>query len=141
PRRRPRARVWSGIAAAVVAIAVVAVGATVLPTLFGGASTPPQPSASETPEPVDVVGGIVAPPTDIVGVEKDGEVAFTWTNPDPHDGDVYAWRLQVLGEQARFERVDETAVTVPVQDGRTCVDVMVVRAGGRFSDEATGCAP
>jgi eukaryotic-like serine/threonine-protein kinase len=140
PHRRSRAGLWAGIAGGLLLVAVVAVGAIALPGLLGAAPSP-SPSASESSEPVDVLPSSVAPPEALSGVAKGKGVVFTWKNPDAHDGDVFAWKVQVLGEETPFTKVKEPTITVPAQPGRTCLDVMVVRSDGRSSEPATECVP
>src|SRR5690606_7428505 len=139
--RRSRAGLWTGIAAGVVLLAVVAVAAVAIPGMLGAPAASPQPSHSATAKPVDPIATAVAAPTDLVGTVSGDEVVFTWTNPDPQEGDVYAWGVQALGEDTQYDKVAEPTVTVPAQRDKTCISVLVIRANGNASSEATGCAP
>jgi hypothetical protein len=87
----------------------------------------------------------VPAPTDLTGTAADGDtVVFTWTNPEPEEGDRYVWGLVVPGEEATLEPVDEPTVTVPAAEGgveRTCLEVTIVRVDGRASTRpAVACA-
>ena len=70
-------------------------------------------------------------------------VAFTWTNPDPRDGDRYLVGVVTRpDEEPEFEPTAETEVTVPADpSGTTCVEVLLVRENGQSSDAVRGCAP
>ena len=127
-------------AAAVVVIAVVL--AVSLPALLGGtpdaAPTPPATSA-----PKDPISALVAPPTDLEGAPAAGGVEFTWTNPDPQEGDRFLVGVVTRADQEpELEAVTEPTVTVPANpSGTTCIEVMVVRTNGQSSDPAKGCVP
>ena len=127
-------------AAAVVVIAVVL--AVSLPALLGGtpdaAPTPPATSA-----PKDPISAVVAPPTDLEGAPAAGGVEFTWTNPDPQEGDRFLVGVVTRADQEpELEAVTEPTVTVPADpSGMTCIEVMVVRTNGQSSDPAKGCVP
>jgi len=127
-------------AAAVVVIAVVL--AVSLPALLGGtpdaAPTPPATSA-----PKDPISAVVAPPTDLEGAPAAGGVEFTWTNPDPQEGDRFLVGVVTRADQEpELEAVTEPTVTVPADpSGTTCIEVMVVRTNGQSSDPAKGCVP
>jgi len=129
-----------GAAAAVVVIAVVL--AVSLPALLGGspdaAPTPPATSA-----PKDPISAVVAPPAELDGAPGADGVEFTWTNPDPQEGDRYLVGVVTRADQEpELEAVTEPTVTVPADpSGTTCIEVMVVRANGQSSDPAKGCVP
>lgn len=140
-RRRPR---WPLLAV----LGLLAVGAVVwLAMLLLGnppAPEPPPPTATPSAEPQDPIPpGAVPAVTDLAGEAKDGKVTFTWGNPEPHEGDVYLWRLDEAGVEHDPEVVTEPTVTVPeATSGRTCIEVLLRRANGRASDSpAVGCAP
>lgn len=78
-------------------------------------------------------------------VNNNTEVKFTWSNPDPQDGDRYAWSLVSNsgdGDQANAKLVDEPTVTVPATDGGpTCIKVSILRQDRQLSSDAvTACA-
>ncbi len=139
---RPKRRVLPWILA-VIGLLVVA-GVVIGASLLGGGSAPePTPSTSDEVDPQDPLGGAVPRATDIVGTPTaDGSIAFTWTNPDPRDGDYFLWSVVSLDEaDPSVERADTPNVTVPAGAGDVCIEVTVVRENGRSSNPERGCAP
>nr|WP_218853043.1 serine/threonine-protein kinase [Microbacterium immunditiarum] len=146
PRPEPPAPSRKGLVIGLVAAAAVVVVAVVLavslPALLGGtpdaAPTPPATSA-----PKDPVSAVVAPPADLAGAPAANGVEFTWTNPDPQEGDKYLVGVVTRADQdPELEAVTESSVTVPADaSGTTCIEVMVVRTNGQSSDPAKGCVP
>lgn len=138
PRSR-RGLVVALIAGAVLVVAAAGIGAAVA---LGGGSTP---STAETPTsaPVDLDEGMPASVVDLVGTVDGEQVTFTWANPDPQDGDSYRWRQVAAGESFTYEVVDDATITIPADaSGRTCIEVLLVRATGAAADTGTeGCAP
>lgn len=131
---------WSLAAVAVVMLAAVIVIAS-LPRLFPQEA---KPTANPTVEsdPQDPIGAAVKPPEDLVGKVTSKGVVFTWTNPDPHDGDVFMWSVEKLGTERKTARTTEATVTVPEDSsGRTCIQVEVRREDGKSSDAVLGCVP
>ena len=95
------------------------------------------PTAS-TPPPI--VRAVPAP-TDLEGAVLGEEAVFTWANPDPIDGDRYAWaRLDPAGVAGQTEFVGETSLRVPVSGEDVCIELALVRADGRASGTVRGCA-
>lgn len=142
PADRGRRRAVVGTLAATVVVAVLAVAAV---QAFGPADDAgtTEPAPQQTPA-VPVIRAVPAP-ADLTGVPAaDGTVVFTWTNPEPEEGDRYVWGLVVPGQEATLEPVDRPTVTVPVGPagpGSTCVEVALVRADGRSSTRpAVACA-
>ncbi len=141
PARRPR-RVGLWIAAAAVAVLVAGIG---IVAVMLSPQSEPVPQASRTAAaPVDAVGEDDTPQvTDLAGVVGEAGATFTWTNPDPQDGDSYYWRLEVPGESFPFDETDAATITVPAAaSGRTCIEVVLRRANGTSAAEGVvGCAP
>ncbi|PJM73546.1 serine/threonine protein kinase [Bifidobacterium primatium] len=87
----------------------------------------------------------VPSPTGLTGSYSGSTVTFTWTNPDPQDGDRYAWS-RVSGDAAQQDAdtalVDSPTVTIDdVTDAQTCIQVSIVRADRQMSQTpATACA-
>nr|WP_208382442.1 serine/threonine-protein kinase [Microbacterium ulmi] len=140
---RPRRAVWWTLAASAVLVVVAVVVGVSLPGLLG--STPrssPQPEETIV-RPQDPGAAIVAPPADLAGAVVDGQVTFTWTNPDPHEGDRYVWGVVTRADaEPDLDSVDAPTVTVPADpSGTTCVEVLVRRANGGSSEPARSCAP
>lgn len=139
-RRRSRVLTWV-LAGAAVAVAGVVVTALVLAPRGVG-----DPAAEPTAgSPVDPIGGAAGVPdvTELTGTAENGEVVFTWTNPEPESGDTYLWRPVVPGETFQLTEIDEPTASVPADAaGRACIEVLIRRAGGAAGAEGVqGCAP
>ncbi|MFD4958776.1 protein kinase [Microbacterium sp. NPDC058389] len=142
PRRR-RTGLWIGLGAAALVVVAIIVGVS-LPGLLGGA---PEPKATEaTTKPQDVIALTVPAVEDVVGTPVDGGVKFTWTNPDPKDGDFYlVQQVSLTDTHAEQEPVTAAEITVPAAaSGQTCIDVLLVRRNGTQhdpDDPTRGCTP
>jgi hypothetical protein len=137
---RSRSWLWialGGVAAALV-VAVVVVASLLQPT------APAEPAASETPSsaPQDPLAGFVPRVGDLAGAVAGTDVVFTWTNPDPAEGDSYLWYPVTLEGTSTPQRVEGETVTIPADpSGRTCIEVQLVRANGGAGDAVRGCTP
>jgi serine/threonine protein kinase len=137
---RSRSWLWialGGVAAALV-VAVVVVASMLQPT------APAEPQASESPSsaPQDPLAGFVPRVGDLAGTAAGADVTFTWTNPNPAEGDSYLWYPVTLDGAAAPQRVEDETVTVPADpSGRTCIEVQLVRANGGAGDAVRGCTP
>lgn len=137
---RSRSWLWvalGGVAAALV-VAVVVVASLLQPT------APAEPAASETPSsaPQDPLAGFVPRVGDLAGAVAGADVVFTWTNPDPAEGDSYLWYPVTLEGTSTPQRVEGETVTIPADpSGRTCIEVQLVRANGGAGDAVRGCTP
>ena len=140
PTRR-RTGLWIGIAAAIVVILAVVVGVSLPGILAGGQEAQPTPVQSADPQ--DPLATVVPKPESLTGAAVDGGVRFTWTNPDPQDGDVYLWGVvSRTGTVPEIDSTPESEVTVPADpSGETCLEVTTVRANGRASEQVRGCVP
>lgn len=138
--RRSRAWLWialGGVAAALV-VAVVVVASLLQPP----APADPEASAAPTSEPQDPLAGFVPRISDLAGAAAGADVVFTWTNPDPVDGDTYLWYPVTLDGAGAPQRVEGETVTVPSDpSGRTCIEVQLVRSNGGAGDAVRGCTP
>jgi len=104
------------------------------------------PKAVETQQvskpPADALDNGTVP--DVEGLKgtigADGEATFTWTNPQPKDGDTYKWKVYTIGgNSAEFTSVAKPPVKIrPNPDGQTCIQVMIVRTDGAFSPMEEG---
>jgi hypothetical protein len=139
---RSRRGFWVGLTAGILGLVVVVIIAVSLPGLLGGG-----PAATPTPEtssdPQDPVSAIVPEPTDVAAVATADGIRFTWTNPDPKDGDYYLYAIVTNTAEPAFDSVRQAEVTVPADpSGTTCIDVVTVRANGQSSDPPVrGCTP
>lgn len=135
--RRP---LWIWLA--VLAAALVVVGVVVAVTLAGGTPAPAAQTPSTTAKPQDPVGGIVPAPVDLAGTIAGDTATFTWTNPEPEDGDIYIWYPYTLAGNGASDSLDVPTVTLPADpSGTTCVAVQIVREDGTGGDERRACTP
>ncbi|MFE5409653.1 serine/threonine-protein kinase [Microbacterium sp. NPDC056569] len=141
PRRR-RTGLWIGLGAAAFVIVAVIVGVS-LPGILSGTAQE-QPAPTESSKPQDPLSSVVPAVADVAGAPVDGGVKFTWTNPDPQDGDFYIVEAVSLSDSTgESEPVEAPEIVVPAAaTGQTCVDVTLVRANGQQQpDPSRGCAP
>ncbi|MGO1629595.1 MAG: serine/threonine-protein kinase [Microbacterium sp.] len=133
-RGRP---VWPWVlGGAVLAAGLVSVAVFALPALLG--DEPPE--ADPTVQPQDPVTE-TPPAVAELTAEIDGdEATFSWSNPDPQDGDSYQWGIDEPGAPIEFHDTREASVTVPADPAPTCIEVYLVRADGVASPAATTCA-
>jgi len=142
PPRRRRTGLWIGLGAAALVIVAVIVGVSLPGILSGTAQEQPKPTESSKPQ--DPLSAVIPSVTDVVGSPVEGGVSFTWTNPDPQEGDHYlVTPVSVSDSDPEPEPVDVAEIVVPAAaSGPTCVDVELVRANGQFQNEPTrGCTP
>jgi hypothetical protein len=88
------------------------------------------------------VEGVVPTPADIVAEASGNKVIFTWTNPEPQEGDVYRFRTVTVQEEGDWDRTVQTEAPVAANpDGPTCADIQIVRANGTASEPVRACGP
>lgn len=105
-------------------------------------------SGGSTAKPVDPLGdGTVADVRNLSGSpDGSGKLFFSWTNPDPREGDTYQWRTISATKQGPWQKAEQNNVRVkPVAGQPTCIQVQVVRKDGTASsgdsDSAKVCVP
>jgi serine/threonine protein kinase len=144
PPAAPRSKrgMWFTLGAAAFVVVIGVILAFALPAVLGGPAEP-TPEASVPDEPIDVVPVVAPAPEGLTGVVGADGVVFTWTNPDPAEGDEYLWGIVARGgTEPVLERTDQTTVTVPADpSGTTCVQVLTRRASGQASSPVNACAP
>ena len=136
---RSRAGLWIGLAAAATVLAVVGVvaGASLL-----APQSRPTPTTPAVVEPQDPVDGFVPPVADLTGTVEGDRAVFTWTNPEPAEGDGYVWYPYTLEGEGEQGLVDTETVSLPVDaSGRTCIAVSLRREDGTTGDELRACTP
>ncbi len=137
-----RPRRGLGVWITVAAVVLVIVGIVVAVTVLGGAPDEPAPTSSTSTKPQDPALGIVPSPENVVGVVSGDQATFTWTNPEPEDGDLYIWYPYTLAGSGASDSLDTPTVTLAVDpSGTTCIAVQLVRADGRGGDEVRECTP
>ncbi|MDE0545150.1 serine/threonine-protein kinase [Microbacterium sp. C7(2022)] len=142
PIARSRRGLWIALGAGAAALILIAVVAVSLPGLLSGpAEVEPTPLTSSQPQ--DPLSTVVPEPADLAGSESSDGIRFTWSNPDPQDGDFYLYGVvDAAGGEPAYTSVADTEVTVDADaSGRTCLEVMTVRANGSSSEPVRACAP
>ncbi|MCS5720709.1 protein kinase [Herbiconiux sp. CPCC 203407] len=125
-------------------VLLVGIGGLVFALNQGG--SPAQQAIEESDEPVDQIDigeTTVESPTELVGTLSPEGATFTWTNPHPEAGDVYAWQVVTPGKESPMFKTDETTAFVPAEEigaGQVCVDVTIVQVDGDGSQPTTACA-
>lgn len=141
PAEPSRRRAWTNVAAAVVVVA--AVTGLVAAFLHGAAPQDPQDPGIRVQRTVPPAVAVPAV-TRLTGERTAaGDVAFTWTNPAPQDGDRYQWGLVTATGEEPLTLADEAGATVAASQapGEVCIQVLLVRSDGRVSSDAVrGCA-
>lgn len=137
PRSRRGLWIGAGIAAVVV-VGGIALGASILaPAVQEPVESPP---ASVAPQ--DPIGDVVPAVADLTGSVQGADAVFTWTNPDPQEGDAYLWHVVTLSGNGQDERVEATTVTLPADPGgTTCIEVTLLRSTGRAGPVTRECTP
>lgn len=152
PRQKNRKPliITSVVVAALAAIGIV-FATVVMPNMDRSANTTAavvNPDMDGTPSDggdPDVTGGgaAVPSPIELSGTYAGDTVKFTWGNPDPQDGDAYAWSVidSSGSAHAGTKLTKDTSVSVPASSGpQTCIQVSIVRKDRRMSSTpATVC--
>ncbi|GEL94736.1 serine/threonine-protein kinase [Cellulomonas composti] len=131
--RAARGRTVAAVVAGVVVVAAIGVVAAVAMSGGGGPSADPTDFQQD---PNEVVEAVVPAPRSLEGTrEDDGDVVFTWVNPDPQDGDTYLWGVLTATGEPDLAVVATPSVTVPAVDatGEVCIEVSLVRVDRRAS--------
>ncbi len=127
---------WLAIAGGTLLALAVIVG-----VVLANASPPSTPVVTEqvSKPPADALDdGSVPDVTDLTGtMGANGKVIFTWTNPQPKDGDTFKWHVNdfVTREPGPFQQTTEARAEVePSTTGNiTCIQVTIVRTDGAAS--------
>jgi serine/threonine protein kinase len=140
PRQTRSGMPWWGWLIAVLGV-VLLIGGIVFASSLTGALVPAPTPTTEAPEPVDPLAGVVPGPEDVTGTNQGGIVSFTWTNPDPEEGDTYIWYEVTLDGPGEPHIVEQANATLEGErTGRTCIEVLIKRADGRSTPEGVrGC--
>ena len=141
PDRRKR-RPLVGILLGLVLLAGVGIGGFAI--VNGQPEDQPTVAPPTQPPPDALAGveGVVPAPTEITAGESGNNVVFTWTNPNPQEGDVYRFRTVTVTDEGDWDRTVQTeAPVVANPDGPTCADIQIVRANGTASEPERACWP
>ncbi|MBG6083908.1 serine/threonine-protein kinase [Zhihengliuella flava] len=137
-----RQRFPKALVGIIVGLAVI-VGGAVLVNALSTEEDPRQavPSLGSQDDPADAMIGGVVPVVDGFKYSTEGEnVTFTWSNPEPQQGDFYQWTPVTAAQEGEVQRTDAAAATTPRRaDGPTCIEVLLVRDDGRVSEPVRHC--
>ncbi|TAJ48217.1 MAG: serine/threonine protein kinase [Herbiconiux sp.] len=143
----PRSRRLPLILGAAALVLIVGIGGLVFALNSGSTLADQDVVASDKPvDQIDVGNSVVPGPTAVTGAPGADGVVFTWTNPDPEDGDSYRWSLVTPGQINQAVKANAATVTVPYPEGgapgtSVCIEVALVRSDGRGSEPVMGCTP
>lgn len=139
PDNRKRNLVLAAVGAAVLVVAVV-VGIVL------GANAPQkaQPMETNSKPPADALDNGVVPDVANLAAKRTaaGKLRFTWTNPQPQDGDTYKWRRAFAADAAYHATKSPAMEITESPGGRTCIQVIIVRSDGNASpagDDSINC--
>lgn len=138
----PAARRSGLVIGALIGAVLVGAGAYAGVHLLDATPSAARPTATETAtsvKPGDPIGQHVPMPINLELVVEGEHVQVQWENPSPADGDSYLYAVIDPASPVTTEITDQTSVIVPTLPGRTCVQVQLVRANGRYSDPAKAC--
>jgi len=140
PEPQPRADRRRTLATAIGSAVVVLVGGGIVwMALAAGGQTQPPANPTQT---VAAPQAAQRPPAPIaVTGEVTGDtVVFSWTNPQPQEGDAFQYRYERSGADPVTSTVPSPTVTLERDaDGESCILVSLVRADGRSSNDTRGC--
>lgn len=143
PPRRSSRTARTARTAALAGVGAAVVAGVVAWQLLGGPATEgttQDVEPTESSRPADAIGDSVPSPRGLALVRRGDEVVVRWRNPAPEDGDSFLYRVADPSQQRPLEGpVDSGPVTVPAEQGRTCVEVMLRRSNGQTSAGATEC--
>ncbi len=134
-------RLWLGLASTLVLVAAVVIGLVVFNNL--GAPPPPEQSAVSTaPPPTGLVLGADVPEvTELSAAPGNGGSEWSWTNPDPQDGDQYLWAPVSAVETGQFKVVGDAKVfAANGPNNQSCISVKLLRKTGETSPETKKCS-
>jgi hypothetical protein len=120
-----------GILVGLLSVLAIAAVALVIVVTGGRIDRPDdRPSPATTGGPA-VSTGVIESATDGVATPSaDGTaVTFTWTNPDPQEGDVYYWARAETPAERQAVPQPEATVSGIVAGSRVCVNVEIGRSG------------
>ena len=132
-------------AAAMTAVATVTFAFLVVPrmdSVFGDTYVANSAMAQRDTDGSDgIVMETVPSVENLVGRYENGMARFTWTNPDPKEGDSYAWSI-VGDSEVTASSTTDTQIDVPATDGaRICIQISLIRADRQMSQNPTiACA-
>ena len=131
---------WLGLVSGLVLVAGVVIGIIVFLNVGAPEQASPSTDPSTPPPTALVVGTEVPQVTDLTAKPINGGAEWTWTNPEPQEGDQYMWAAVSVVDAGEFKRITDNKVFV-VNDanGSSCVAVKLLRKNGQVSEEIRKC--
>lgn len=132
---------WLGLGSGLVLVAAVVVGIVIFISV-GAPEQDNQHSVQPSPTPTALVIGAEVPAvTELTATPKNGGSEWTWTNPEPQDGDKYLWASVSAVDSGEFKPIAEArAFVVNGSNDESCISVKLVRKSGQTSPETKQCS-
>lgn len=126
----------TGIGLGILALVVVAI---VVAVVVGPLLNRPEPP--EPPPSVDVPTDRPPAPTELSCERQGGTtITCTWTNPDPREGDVYAWGWVEQPDERTSASETNLVAEMPEDVSTPCIQVQIRRTNGTTGPETRACA-
>lgn len=126
------------------AVAVLVAAGVVVALVFGGPVAPIEPTDSPKPTGGAVVVNTIPTPQLAAPPAVDGSnVTFSFTNPDPEEGDLFVWTIsnRTASEPVRTADGDSFTITDYAPGSTVCVEVSVLRSGKTSANPYETCYP
>lgn len=134
-------RLWLGLSSVLVLVSAVVIGWVIFNKV--GTPAPPEQAAVSTAPPATalVLGAEVPEVTELSAEPGNGGSEWTWSNPDPLDGDQYLWASVSAVESGQFKVVGDAKVFVANGvNEQSCISVKLLRKTGETSPETKKCS-
>lgn len=140
---RSKAKLWLSIVAAAVLAACVVVAVFVIVPMTQSSQAPSSPTAASTQRPSEaMLPNTVPAVTDLKAQPADGGATWSWRNPDPQDGDQFAWSAVSAVDQGTIALTSKTTVFVRFNaQQQSCIQVRLVRKNGSGGENVKKCFP
>lgn len=134
-------RLWLGLGSGLVLLAAVVVGIVIFINVGAPEQDDPLAGQPSTPPTALVVGADVPAVTELTATPKNGGSEWTWTNPEPQEGDKYLWASVSAVDSGEFKPIAEAkAFVVNGSNDESCISVKLVRKNGQTSPETKQCS-
>lgn len=132
---------WLGLGSGLVLLAAVVVGIVIFINVGAPEQADPLAGQPSTPPTALVAGADVPAVTELTATPKNGGSEWTWTNPEPQDGDKYLWASVSAVDSGEFKPIAEArAFVVNGSNDESCISVKLVRKNGQTSPETKQCS-
>lgn len=130
-----RRNLWLAIMGGTLLVLAVVVGIIVATSSPQSKAVPEETGSRPPADALD--NGTVPNVGNLAGtIGSAGKATFTWTNPQPQDGDTYKWRVYALTGSGDFQSTPTPAAEVAVNPAEpTCIQVILVRSDGNSSPQ------